>query len=75
MKFTAKQIADFLKGEVEGDPDAAVGDISKIESGRKPVPWHSCPIQNMRKYFIPQKLRLCLLTAGSSLPGRFPAPL
>lgn len=34
MHFTAGQIADFLRGEVEGDPDAAVADVSKIEEGR-----------------------------------------
>jgi UDP-3-O-[3-hydroxymyristoyl] glucosamine N-acyltransferase len=34
MEFTAKQIADFLGGEVEGDPGAVVRDISRIESGK-----------------------------------------
>lgn len=34
MNFTAAVIADFLKGEVEGNPDASVDDISKIEEGK-----------------------------------------
>ncbi|NLK47299.1 MAG: UDP-3-O-(3-hydroxymyristoyl)glucosamine N-acyltransferase [Bacteroidales bacterium] len=34
MKFTAQQIADFLKGTVEGDPHVSVYDFSKIEEGK-----------------------------------------
>ncbi len=34
MEFTAKQIADFLKGEVEGNADVKLSDLSKIEEGR-----------------------------------------
>ena len=34
MTFTAKQIADFLHGEVVGDPSAAVTSFSKIEEGK-----------------------------------------
>lgn len=34
MNFTAAVIAEFLKGEVEGNPDALVNDISKIEEGK-----------------------------------------
>jgi len=34
MNFTASVIAEFLKGSVEGDPDASVSDISKIEEGK-----------------------------------------
>ena len=33
MEFTAQQIADFLKGSVEGDPAASVRSFSKIEEG------------------------------------------
>lgn len=35
MEFTAKIIADFLKGEIEGDPDVIVTGLSKIEEGKK----------------------------------------
>lgn len=34
MKFTAQQIAEFLKGTVEGNPDVSVSDFSKIEEGK-----------------------------------------
>ena len=33
MKFTAKQIADILGGQVEGNPEAEVYKLSKIEEG------------------------------------------
>ncbi|MDR2915797.1 MAG: UDP-3-O-(3-hydroxymyristoyl)glucosamine N-acyltransferase [Tannerella sp.] len=33
MEFTAQQIADFLKGNVVGDPTAKVNNFSKIEEG------------------------------------------
>jgi UDP-3-O-[3-hydroxymyristoyl] glucosamine N-acyltransferase len=35
MKFTAKIVADFTKGEIVGNPDEVVTDISKIEEGKK----------------------------------------
>lgn len=34
MKFTAQQIADFLGGTVEGDPNVEVSNVSKIEEGK-----------------------------------------
>ena len=34
MNFTASIIAEFLKGTVEGDPEAKVSDVSKIEEGK-----------------------------------------
>ncbi len=34
MKFSAKQIADYLHGEVVGDPDVTVSDFSRIEEGK-----------------------------------------
>jgi UDP-3-O-[3-hydroxymyristoyl] glucosamine N-acyltransferase len=35
MEFTARQIGDLLKGTVEGDSDARVNRLSKIEEGEK----------------------------------------
>ncbi len=35
MKFTAQQIADLLHGEIEGDSEVTVSNISKIEEGTK----------------------------------------
>jgi len=34
MNFTAATIAEFLKGRVEGNPEASVNEVSKIEEGR-----------------------------------------
>ncbi len=34
MTFTAQQIAEYLQGEVVGNQDVAVGELSKIEEGR-----------------------------------------
>jgi len=34
MEFTARQIASFLNGEIEGDPEIKVNNVSKIEEGR-----------------------------------------
>ena len=34
MKFTARQIAEFLQGEIEGNPDIVVTDFAKIEEGK-----------------------------------------
>jgi len=34
MKFSAQMIASFLKGEIEGNPNAEVTNISKIEEGK-----------------------------------------
>lgn len=35
MEFTARVIADFLNGEIVGNPDEKVNGISKIEEGQK----------------------------------------
>ncbi|HEX3008357.1 MAG TPA: LpxD N-terminal domain-containing protein, partial [Bacteroidales bacterium] len=34
MEFSAQTIAEFLKGEVEGDQNTSVKDVSKIEEGK-----------------------------------------
>ena len=34
MEFTAKTISEFLKGEIVGNPDEKVSEISKIEEGK-----------------------------------------
>lgn len=33
MEYTARMIADFLQGEVEGNPDVRLSNVSKIEEG------------------------------------------
>lgn len=34
MEFTAKMIADYLHGEVEGDENASVSALAKIEEAK-----------------------------------------
>lgn len=34
MEFTAQQIAGLLEGEIEGNPEATVNDLAKIEEGK-----------------------------------------
>jgi UDP-3-O-[3-hydroxymyristoyl] glucosamine N-acyltransferase len=34
MEFSAAQISELLQGNVEGNPDAKVNNISKIEEAR-----------------------------------------
>jgi UDP-3-O-[3-hydroxymyristoyl] glucosamine N-acyltransferase len=34
MDFTATQIADFLKGDIEGNPEVKVNNVTKIEEGK-----------------------------------------
>ncbi len=34
MEFTAKTISEIIKGEIVGNPDAAINDFSKIDEGR-----------------------------------------
>ena len=33
MKFSAKQIADLLNGEIQGDSGASISGLTKIEEG------------------------------------------
>ena len=35
MEFTAKQIAEFVQGKVEGDENATINTFAKIEDGKK----------------------------------------
>ncbi|MBN2484513.1 MAG: UDP-3-O-(3-hydroxymyristoyl)glucosamine N-acyltransferase [Bacteroidales bacterium] len=35
MEFSAKNVADFLKGQIEGDPNVKVSNVSPIESGKQ----------------------------------------
>lgn len=34
MQFTAKQISEFINGTIEGNADAKVQELSKIEDGK-----------------------------------------
>ena len=35
MEFTAKQIAGFIQGEIEGDENAKINSFAKIEEGKE----------------------------------------
>ncbi len=35
MEFTARQIAEIVKGEIVGNPEIKVSYVSKIEEGKK----------------------------------------
>ena len=35
MDFTAREIAEYLKGDIEGNADVKVGGFARIESGKK----------------------------------------
>ena len=54
MNFTAKTIADFLQGELVGNPDVVVSDVSKIEEGKEGTLsfWR---IQNTKSIFIQRR--------------------
>ncbi len=60
MEFTAEQIAGFIDGIVDGNPQEKVNNVSKIEEGI-PEPFLFLPIPNMKNIFMIQKLRLLLL--------------
>ncbi len=51
MEFSAQQIAGFLNGTIEGDPNVKVSNFSKIEEG-KPGTLTFWRILNMRIIFI-----------------------
>ena len=42
MEFTAQQIAELIKGRVEGDKDAKVSSFAKIEEGHERDEIFSC---------------------------------
>ena len=49
MKFSARQIAEFLHGELVGNPSVEVNNLSKIEEGT--VLSLSLPIPNTRTIY------------------------
>jgi UDP-3-O-[3-hydroxymyristoyl] glucosamine N-acyltransferase len=57
MEFNARTIAEFLSGEIVGDPDVKVNDVSKIEEGK---PGTLCFLAN-------PKYEKYLYTTGASI--------
>ncbi|WP_306429616.1 hypothetical protein [Sphingobacterium sp. E70] len=37
MQFTAQQIGTLLEGRIEGNPEVTVGNLAKIEEGKKAI--------------------------------------
>ena len=61
MEFTAKQLAQVLKGTVEGDPQAKVTSFAKIEHGKS---GQLCFFAN------PKYEKVCLYLQGEYSPGK-----
>lgn len=57
MKFTAQQIADFLSGTVEGNPDVSVNNVARIEEGEA----------GMLSFLANPKYTSYIYTTGSSI--------
>lgn len=68
MEFTAKTIADFLQGTVEGDPDVLVSTVAKIEEGKLgALSFLSNP--KYEKYIYTTKSSVVLVNKDLSLNG------
>ena len=51
MEFSAQQIAGFLNGTIEGDPNVKVSNFSKIEEG-KPERIFTAPKERRTQTFL-----------------------
>jgi len=60
MKFTAEQIAQVIKGKVEGDPEALVSDFAKIEEG-KPESLTFLHNPKYEKYIYETRASVCIV--------------
>jgi len=74
MKFTAKAIADLLKGEIAGNPNVEVWDIAKIEEGRPgTLAFLANPKYN--KYLYSTEASIVLINKSQVLEGEVKATL
>ena len=74
MNFTAAIIAEFLKGEVEGNPEASVNDISKIEEG-KPGTLSFLANPKYEKYIYDTQSSIVIVNADFKAQKEIPATL
>jgi len=74
MNFTAAVIAEFLKGEVEGNPEASVNDISKIEEG-KPGTLSFLANPKYEKYIYDTEASIVIVNADFKLQKEISATL
>lgn len=74
MEFTAKQIAEFIQGRVEGDENAAINSFAKIEEGRPgAISFLSNP--KYTHYIYETKSSVCLVDESLTLEREVPATL
>jgi UDP-3-O-[3-hydroxymyristoyl] glucosamine N-acyltransferase len=74
MEFSAQNIADLLQGRVEGDPNAKVSDVSKIEEGK---PGTLCFLANPKyeKYLYTTEASVIIVNDDLKLTGKVKAAL
>lgn len=74
MKFTAKAIANLLKGEIAGNPNTEVWDIAKIEEGR---PGTLAFLANPKyvKYLYTTEASIVLINKSQVIEGEVKATL
>ncbi len=74
MEFTAKTIAELLNGEVEGNPNTAVNDVSKIEEGK---PGTLCFLANPKyeKYLYTTEASVVIINKSLELQGEVKSTL
>ena len=74
MEFTAKQIAEFIQGRVEGNENAAISSFAKIEEGHEgAISFLSNP--KYTHYIYSTKSTVCLVDESLNLEGALPETL
>lgn len=74
MEFTAKTIADFLQGTIEGDPEIKVSTVAKIEEG-KPGALSFLSNPKYEKYLHSTKSSVVLINKDFIIDGTVEATL
>ncbi|MDR1667773.1 MAG: UDP-3-O-(3-hydroxymyristoyl)glucosamine N-acyltransferase [Bacteroidales bacterium] len=74
MEFTARAIADYLKGEIEGDPDVKVNAFAKIEEG-KPGTLSFLANPKYGKYLYETDASIVIVNKSQPVSGRVKATL
>lgn len=74
MEFSAKKIAEFLNGQIEGNPDVVVNTISAIDNGK---PGSLTFLTNMKyeKYLYTTQSSIVLVHSSFSSSKKIPATL
>ena len=74
MELSAKTIAEFLKGDIEGDPDVMVSQLARIEEGK---PGNVCFLANPKyeKFLYSTKASIVLVNRSFTLTDKVNATL